>query len=352
MTRIFFVNHEESLTGAPSILFNIARHFKNDPRYCVVVASKRRGAAHDRFQALPVIYPSESRPFAPMYQTAFETLERWKPDLVYANTVDCYEYALAARVLRIPTILHVHELHLGFENLMASHLLDGEDEERFHRCADRFICPSPEVRDLLVKGMDVANSAVTIISEFIDPDAVRTSARLLPAPKPSGPVVVSCGTVCNRKGLDVFIQIAKRLPHVKFEWIGRIVDEVLDAPSNIEWIGEVESSSPFLADAAVFLLPSLEDPFPLVVLEAMALEVPVITCRLSGGSHWAVRGCGVVLEDLDPNGWSSALSDLLADESGRLALGRLGRERVDRLYSGKTQLHLVEQEVLGALEVA
>jgi glycosyltransferase involved in cell wall biosynthesis len=88
----------------------------------------------------------------------------------------------------------------------------------------------------------------------------------------------------------------------------------------------VEDVRPWYKAASVLLLPSDNEPFGRVLVEAMACGVPVIAMR-SGGVPEIVRDGqdGFLVRDLSE--MVEALSKVLRDEGLRNRLGRSGKER-------------------------
>lgn len=81
-----------------------------------------------------------------------------------------------------------------------------------------------------------------------------------------------------------------------------------------------------------FLLPTLYEPFGLVILEAMASGLGVVVSRLAGGAELIEDGkSGKLLDDpSDPSEMARALGEVLGDDELRVALGRLARETAVR----------------------
>lgn len=89
-----------------------------------------------------------------------------------------------------------------------------------------------------------------------------------------------------------------------------------------------------IAEADVYVLPSLNEPFPMSLLEALSVGTPSVT---SATCHIADRlGDAVALfeEQADPaDALSVEIRRLVVDEQARLALGRRGREAVRSSFS-------------------
>jgi glycosyltransferase involved in cell wall biosynthesis len=85
----------------------------------------------------------------------------------------------------------------------------------------------------------------------------------------------------------------------------------------------------FYAAADAFLFPSPYDAFGMVVSEAMATGIPVITSRQAGASELITRGVsGFVNDAWDIDAMAADLRALVADPGLREAIGESGRAAV------------------------
>ena len=100
-------------------------------------------------------------------------------------------------------------------------------------------------------------------------------------------VVIGVGLYIKRKGILDFIELAKRMPEVKFIWFGHtdpilITSEVNQALKtelpNLIFAGYVESSilREAYQGANLFLFPTYEETEGIVMLESMAMKLPVL----------------------------------------------------------------------------
>jgi glycosyltransferase involved in cell wall biosynthesis len=84
--------------------------------------------------------------------------------------------------------------------------------------------------------------------------------------------------------------------------------------------------------ASIYVLPSVQEPFPMTVLEAMMLGIPVIIRPDNGLAEFVeTHGCGAVV-DGGPQSFAQAISDLLADPSSARELGRRGRSAAQSAF--------------------
>jgi len=107
--------------------------------------------------------------------------------------------------------------------------------------------------------------------------------------------IVSLGRLVKKKGFEVLINAFDELQNLTNSECELIIGgagpeenllltqiESLKLHKKIKLRGWVDDVSDFLKDADIFVLPSLEEPFGIVVLEAMALGLPIITTDTPG----------------------------------------------------------------------
>ncbi|HUA74458.1 MAG TPA: glycosyltransferase family 4 protein [Solirubrobacteraceae bacterium] len=97
----------------------------------------------------------------------------------------------------------------------------------------------------------------------------------------------------------------------------------------VSWLGEREDVPRLVRALDALLLPSWEEPFGRALIEAMALEVPVLATGVGGPREIVREGVdGFLLPPRDPAAWASAIRRLHEDRELAARLGRAGRERV------------------------
>jgi glycosyltransferase involved in cell wall biosynthesis len=101
----------------------------------------------------------------------------------------------------------------------------------------------------------------------------------------------------------------------------------------------------------VYALASLREGLPNVVLEAMALEVPLVATRIAGVPRIVADGVnGLLIEPDDVDGLVRALRSLLEDQRLRARLARAGRETIEKSYSFAVRMQKIRaiyDELLG-----
>jgi glycosyltransferase involved in cell wall biosynthesis len=120
-------------------------------------------------------------------------------------------------------------------------------------------------------------------------------------------------------------------------WVGDHDDRALDTATElgvrdvVEFTGELENPLPTVARFDVFTLSSRADPFPLAVLEAMALARPVVAFAVDGVPE-QVADAGILVPPEDVEAFARAVVSLVDDPVRRGQLARAaGARAVDAL---------------------
>jgi glycosyltransferase involved in cell wall biosynthesis len=103
-------------------------------------------------------------------------------------------------------------------------------------------------------------------------------------------------------------------------------------------------------------LSSLREGLPNVLLEGMAMEVPVVATRIAGVPDLIADGQnGLLVEPRSGDQLTQALDRLLRDDSLRLCLGQAGRRTVETRYSFASRIKKIQgiyDTLLGPITVA
>lgn len=81
--------------------------------------------------------------------------------------------------------------------------------------------------------------------------------------------------------------------------------------------------------ADIFLLPSLEEIFGMVLLEAMYFGTPTVASHTAGSETLICNGeTGIIVEDFEPDSWANVLADLLSDPQKTARLGKNAEQSI------------------------
>lgn len=164
----------------------------------------------------------------------------------------------------------------------------------FYKKADLVLACSGMVADELINDMNVPKTKVlynTIdMSRYKHSAVEKKLARKKLGLKDNDFVVMGNGQVQPRKRLDILIKAAKKMPDVKFFWVGGIPfknlgadyhamqNMIKSAPGNLTVTGVIplEAVKDYYVAADLFVLPAMQENHPMCVLEAAGAGLPII----------------------------------------------------------------------------
>ncbi|MEQ8193555.1 MAG: glycosyltransferase family 4 protein [Rhodospirillales bacterium] len=158
-----------------------------------------------------------------------------------------------------------------------------------------------------------------------------------------GPVrILFVGQVGIRKGIPWLLRAFQSLKQAaELHLIGPVpkeMEEILgrEPLENVTIHGSVpgEALPEIYKSADIFCLPSLEEGFALVLLQAMAAGLPVVASNVSGAEDLIASGeQGYLVPPCDSDALMEALAALIDRPEARAAMGIAARSRVERGYS-------------------
>jgi starch synthase len=261
----------------------------------------------------------------------------------------------------IPHVMTIHSLEplrpWKAEQLGGGYALSLFCERTAIEGADAVIAVSRAVRqDVLACYPTVNPDRVHVIHNGIDPEIYRRQESIETLTRfgidPGRPFALFNGRITRQKGLTHLLAAALKLdrqyplvivasspdtPEIAAE-VAALAGRVSAERGNLIWIDHFISREDLIhlhSHAAVFVCPSIYEPFGLVILEAMACETPVVASRVGGIPEIVVEGETGYLVDFDladVDAFTTALADrlarLLGDPTLAAKMGKAGRERV------------------------
>lgn len=208
--------------------------------------------------------------------------------------------------------------------------------------SNRFIC----ISSAMAKDADrlgIPGQKVAVITNGVDLKRFTPKDRNISMMRRlgisgNGPVVGTVGRMVTEKGqvylIDALPELVKKFPNLTCLFVGdgpllsflrqRAVDHgVLDVCVFAGTHGRIEDVYSVMD---VFVLPSLCEPFGLVLLEAMACGVPVVATNSGGPPDFIASGKnGVLVPPADPGALAGAVAKLLEspDMRGKLSVAAL-----------------------------
>jgi glycosyltransferase involved in cell wall biosynthesis len=196
--------------------------------------------------------------------------------------------------------------------------------------------------------------------------------RFCPNPHPQGtpPCIIAVGRLVETKGFHVLVEACARLRDRGLPCQGLIIGDGPEAGRLQDLINDCgvtdrivlkgklppDELLPYFRRADVLAMPSCirnqdADGIPTVLIEAMAMEIPVVATRVSGIPELVVAGeTGLLVDPDDAAALAEALERLLRDQDLAQRLARAGRNLVVAQFNGEASARQLRGLFAAAIE--
>lgn len=258
--------------------------------------------------------------------------QQFRPDLIHAHLGRAARLsAWARRRTGAPLVVTMH----NYQDL------------KYYRDVQAFVAITDHQRRHL---MDQGISAARI--ERI-PNFSRRAARSAPALHggTGGPLaVLAYGRMVPKKGFHILLEAFRKALDGGLQARLVLAGEgperprlealaaTLELQDRVAFPGWIEDVGPLLEAADLFVLPSLEEPFGIVLLEAMAAGLPMVATRTPGPLELLDPESGWLVPAGDPAALAGALLEAAGDPGGRRRCGERGLTLYRERYSADAVL--------------
>lgn len=277
--------------------------------------------------------------------------------LVEAKSVDIVLIAGSAHTYSLLPALTARYPHLAVADLLFNTVGHVENNRRHAERIDLHLCEQAEVEEwLLTQGQP--RETVVRVPSGIDTEQYRPVER---APR-SGLRVGYSGRLSEEKDPLGFLDIAAatRDDRISFVMTGagpleKQVHRRLRSrnPPPVQFLGVVPDVHSHLADLDVLVVPSRLDGRPMVVLEALALGVPVLVSRVGGLPELIEDGVnGMVCAPGDTDAFAARLRQLADDADLLRHLKRGARTSAEQRLDATTMYTAYEKVLRDLVDIA
>jgi len=350
---VLFVGHDAHLAGSQMLLLEMLRKARASGTMDPMVILLGDGVLESDYRKLattcsivPMLKAGMSLPDA--VARAIAAAPR-TPIVAICSTIACAEVGRVCRSADIPVVHLINELPTTVESNGWEDLVHD-----IGATARRMVFVSNFSRQAFVDRFGLAESRCAIVHpgwlehevDVTDRSKLRSRIRRnLKLPEDSL-IVLGCGQIHPRKGVDLFVQVAARaleqpgMERVQFVWIGdgsaddtRWVNhdvDLLPCRDRIHLVPSRADIHSYFEAADLYVLSSREDPYPIVGVQAMAAGLPVFAFDGAGGAPEALAdGVGVVVPFLDTEAMARKVVELIQVDSARHAMGDAARSRAE-----------------------
>lgn len=363
--RVLVFAHSSELGGANKSMQAMLTHLDRN-RFHLAAVLPRNGTAREAFASLGVrtkvigTSPGYTKATIPLLRRA---IHQYDCDLVYGNSFcgGTRNVCIAAMLTRVPFVWHVHEV-LQPGTKFRNHF--------FLRFAKRIVAVSkasvssmhqflPRNRDvqLIFNSIDSDHFSVTgglrkqARNELCTEFAIPSDAR----------IILTLGQITDRKGQDYLLETASlvtaQVPSAVFLVVGSTMPQDiaffehlvemrtrLSLETQVLFIEFRSNVLPLLRGADLLVHTARNEPFGLVVAEALAVETPVVAFDVGGVGEIVKDGVsGCLVPPFDVEKLAAKTISLLVNEALRKQMGVLGRQSVMKQFSVRNYVGQMQQ---------
>ncbi|BAY96481.1 group 1 glycosyl transferase [Tolypothrix tenuis PCC 7101] len=245
---------------------------------------------------------------------------------------------IVAVIFGKPVLMHAHgaEFHVTYSKLP---LWAQKTVSWVFRQSQGFIVLSNTWKDYYVSKLGLNPKQVIVM-----PNPTEIPAQIPNRANSNQLNLVFCGRVGKRKGAFDLIEAFAKLPdsqkaHTKLILAGdgeiskaQELADNLNLTEKVTFLGWINAKqmNELLSQANIFVLPSYNEGLPMAILEAMGWGLPIIATPVGGIPELVVnQQNGLLVTPGNIQELSQAIELLVADESLRLALGKVARKNVE-----------------------
>lgn len=231
--------------------------------------------------------------------------------------------------------------------------------KRAYRDAEAVIVVSNGEKEDLIKNFGIPANQISVVYNPVNGEAVAKLSDEDAGIDFDVPMVVTAGRLVHQKGIDILLRAFRQVRNVAASKLlilgsGEKREELisltrsLNLSEDVIFLGMQMNPFKFMRKAAVFCLASRYEGLGNVILEAMALGVPVIVTDCPSGPSEIIAGgrYGILVKPEDPGAIAEALLRVLSDRGLQETLSGLSLERAQD-FSLDASLSQWEEIILG-----
>ncbi len=269
----------------------------------------------------------------------------YKPHIVHFYFKISFLGRIAAKMARVPVII-CNEVDMDWEEYGVGPRYIAMIKRRMNFLADKLIASSIAVRNYWDKN---ASDKYLVIYEPCDLTKLPitcSSSNGSSYKNGEYPVLGVVSRIWPKKGHEDLIRamphIISAFPLTRLEILGtgplmakmKALTKSLGLEKAVKFRGFVEDLYPALSSLDVFVFPTLTEAFPISVMEAMAVGLPVAASDVGGIPEMVEHGkTGLLFSPKNPVSLADAVIKILSDYKKAKLMGERGRLKVNEEFS-------------------
>lgn len=365
--KILYIYPSLSVGGAEELHFLVLKNLLEKGIYDLKVCCiEEMGEIAQRVSKLGVEVFCLNKASKPLNISATISLVKYlkknKFDIVQTSLFNAnFHGRIAAILAKVPIILsEEHSEHYQYNSIKFLPYIWAD--KILSVFTDKIICCSRNLMDSLAKLENIPKGKFFLLLNTFnaeklvvkrDAKEVRVSLGL----SNEDLVITNIAALSFRKGQDLLIKAFKmindRFPHSKLIFVGSEVPyfkkelekltDYLGISDKIIFLGQKADIADFLNITDIFVLSSRFEGIPLVLLEAMYMQVPVVAIDVGGIREVVINDKnGILVEQYNEEALSRALAEILNNKEKRSSIGQEGRKTIIEQFDEKRYISRLE----------
>lgn len=355
-SRILLVIDEASVGGGQQHVLWLAEGL-DQKLFDVSVACSPRGYLVDELvkrgiRHYPVSMSNIPNPFA--IRACRDIIREYAPGIVHTHGGTAgVTGRLAALLVPATRIVHTyHGIHYLHDSRIFRRALFGRTEKALGRATDRCICVSQRDLEIGTKAGILVPERTTVVLNGIATQPYDFERSYSATDRP---VIGTIGRLHPQKGHRFLIEAAgdviARYPGARFQIVGdgellgdlRARVAKLGLSGHVTFLGSRTDIPALLKQMNLFVLPSLWEGLPLVLLEAMASSLPIVATAVDGVTEIVQdRVEALLVKPRDPGALAHAMLLLLGNSAISEQLGHVAKRTVVERFGVERMLRETE----------
>jgi len=350
--RVLQITHDLNIGGLQRVVTDLATHLDRDRFQSLVCALRGGGPLAGELEAsgtpLFLFHPAGRLAKYAGFRPLRRLIRRIRPDVVHThNTLPLLDGVLASVLAGVP--VRIHTDHARAFPDKRRYMVSERIASRF---VHRFVAVSEHTRSALRRYERISAAKLEVIHNGIDdarlrlpadPAAVRRQVGLRDGDFP----VLGLGVrLCRQKAVGDLLAALRRLvpefPRVRLLLCGegeleeelRAEARALGIEPHVLFLGPRTDMHRILRLLDLYVLPSIWEGLPLVLIEAMAASLPIVATDVGGNPELVEDGGnGLLVPPGNPAAICAAVTALSRDPGRREAMGRRSRARFEQHFT-------------------
>ena len=364
--KILLIIDDASMGGGQKHLLLLAQNIDKS-KFSVEVACEEKGFLVDELTKINIpVHPIKisNWPSLKSFFTLAKIIHNVNPFIIHSHggTAGFYSRICSLTKKKIGVVHTYHGIHyLNFEKNLSKYIFRFIDRALLP-LTDRIICVAKNDFDLGLRNGVLKKDKSAIIKNGINIE--QFASENIPADQKENIIVGSVGRLHTQKGYEFLIKSAGKIldvhPNVRFVIAGdgEIRNELsqLTKSAGVEnyftFLGNQNDIPAILKQFDIFVLPSLWEGLPLVLLEAMAAKKPIIATGVNGISEIIESGkTGILVPPRDSEKLADAINRMIDDGDLRKYVVNEGFKKVNEEFNVVSMVKKTEELYLSIYRV-